>query len=68
MAHLSEDENMCESFEQDQDIHLATAARIFDVPIAEVNDDQRRKAKEINFGIIFGMVWCTIFLFTWLCF
>ncbi len=55
MAHLSDDENMCESFEQDQDIHLATAARIFDVPIAEVTDDQRRKAKEINFGIIFGM-------------
>ena len=55
MAHLSGDDNMCESFIEDQDIHRATASRIFGVPISDVTDDQRRKAKEINFGIIFGM-------------
>ena len=55
MAHLSEDEKMCASFENDLDIHTATAAQIFGVEIHEVNADQRRKAKEINFGIIYGM-------------
>jgi DNA polymerase-1 len=55
MAHLSNDERMCSSFEQDLDIHAATAAQVFEVPLSEVTDDQRRKAKEINFGIIYGM-------------
>ncbi len=55
MAHLSQDPNMCGSFEKDLDIHAATAARIFNIPIEEVDADHRRKAKEINFGIIFGM-------------
>jgi len=55
MAHLSKDPNMCESFKNDQDIHASTAARIFEIPIDEVTADHRRKAKEINFGIIFGM-------------
>ena len=55
MAHLSEDQAMIESFQSDLDIHAATAARIFNLPLEEVNSDQRRKAKEINFGIIYGM-------------
>jgi DNA polymerase-1 len=55
MAHLSQDPNMCDSFEKDLDIHAATAARIFEIPIEEVDEDHRRKAKEINFGIIYGM-------------
>jgi len=55
MAHLSGDEKMRESFENDLDIHQATAAQIFNVELSEVTTDQRRKAKEINFGIIYGM-------------
>jgi DNA polymerase-1 len=55
MAHLSDDREMCSSFEQDLDIHTATAANIFDITLSEVTEDQRRKAKEINFGIIYGM-------------
>jgi len=55
MAHLSNDEGMCTSFEKDQDIHTATAAKVFEISLSEVTDDQRRKAKEINFGIIYGM-------------
>jgi DNA polymerase-1 len=55
MAHLSQDPNMCDSFEKDLDIHATTAARIFEIPIEEVDAEHRRKAKEINFGIIFGM-------------
>ncbi len=55
MAHLSADEGMCSSFEKDQDIHVATAAQMFNIPLSEVTEDQRRKAKEINFGIIYGM-------------
>ena len=55
MAHLSRDENMIESFRQNLDIHAATAAQIFDIPLEQVTSDHRRKAKEINFGIIYGM-------------
>ena len=55
MAHLSEDESMCASFKEDLDIHAATAARVFNIALSEVTEDQRRKAKEINFGIIYGM-------------
>ena len=55
MAHLSGDAAMIESFKQNQDIHSKTAALIFGVPLEEVTSDQRRKAKEINFGIIYGM-------------
>jgi len=55
MAHLSGDEKMADSFKQNLDIHTATAALVFDIPIEEVDVDQRRKAKEINFGIIYGM-------------
>jgi len=55
MAHLSGDRKMRESFEEDLDIHAATAAQIMNVPLSQVTPDHRRKAKEINFGIIFGM-------------
>ena len=55
MAHLSDDEKMQDSFKKDFDIHQATAAQIFDVGLSEVTADHRRKAKEINFGIIYGM-------------
>jgi len=55
MAHLSGDQEMCSSFEHDQDIHASTAAKVFNIDLSEVSQDQRRKAKEINFGIIYGM-------------
>lgn len=55
MAHLSGDRNMLEAFASGQDIHSATAARIFRVPIVEVTSDMRRKAKTANFGIIYGI-------------
>jgi DNA polymerase-1 len=55
MAHLSEDENMIEAFRLDHDIHAATAARIFKLPIEDVDQDMRRKAKTANFGIIYGI-------------
>lgn len=55
MAHLSGDETMMQSFRQQRDIHRSTAALIFDIPENEVTSDHRRKAKEINFGIIYGM-------------
>jgi DNA polymerase-1 len=55
MAHLSEDKNMVEAFRSGQDIHAATAAKIFGVPISEVTREMRRKAKTANFGIIYGI-------------
>ncbi len=55
MAHLSADEAMIEAFAQGEDIHAATAARLFGVPLAEVTPEQRRKAKTANFGIIYGI-------------
>ena len=55
MAHLSQDENMMAAFNADQDIHAATAANIYKVPIEEVTSDMRRKAKTANFGIIYGI-------------
>ncbi|HTF56868.1 MAG TPA: DNA polymerase I [Planctomycetota bacterium] len=55
MAHLSADPRMTAAFLENRDIHRATAAEIFEVDPAEVTDDQRRKAKEINFGILYGM-------------
>lgn len=55
MAHLSQDENMIEAFTQGYDIHAATAAKIYKIPIEEVTADQRRKAKTANFGIIYGI-------------
>ncbi len=55
MAHLSKDENMIRAFLSDQDIHAATAANIYKVPIEQVTSDMRRKAKTANFGIIYGI-------------
>lgn len=55
MAHLSEDENMMEAFREGHDIHRATAAKIWHVDIDEVTDAQRKKAKQANFGIIYGI-------------
>ncbi len=55
MAHFSEDEHMIEAFCKGEDIHAATAAKIFGCPIADVTKDQRRKAKTANFGIIYGI-------------
>lgn len=55
MAHLSQDEHMLEAFRANQDIHAATAARIFKKPIEQITKDERRKAKTANFGIIYGI-------------
>lgn len=55
MAHLSKDANMIEAFNNDQDIHAATAAKIFKVDIADVDSSMRNKAKTANFGIIYGI-------------
>jgi len=55
MAHLSDDAGLLNAFSSDQDIHAATAAEVFGVPLAEVNAEQRRMAKVINFGLIYGM-------------
>lgn len=54
MAELSQDENMLEAFTLGHDIHKATAARVYGVAIDEVTSDQRRNAKAVNFGIIYG--------------
>lgn len=55
MAHLSQDPALIEAFSNGEDIHSATAARLFGVEISEVTSDQRRKAKTANFGIIYGI-------------
>jgi DNA polymerase-1 len=55
LAHLSGDEALLETFRRGEDIHRATAARIFGVPLADVTPDQRRGAKTINFGVLYGM-------------
>ena len=55
MAHLSGDANMIEAFKEGDDIHAATAAKIYKVDIKEVTADMRRKAKTANFGIIYGI-------------
>ncbi|MBQ7819370.1 MAG: DNA polymerase I [Bacteroidales bacterium] len=55
MAHLSEDENMVAAFKSGEDIHAATAAKIFNIPVGDVTSDMRRKAKTANFGIIYGI-------------
>ena len=55
IAELSKDENMIRAFIEKHDIHTATSARIFSVPLEEVTSDMRRKAKMVNFGIIYGI-------------
>ncbi len=55
MAHLSRDSQMVEAFSKGEDIHAATAAKIFKVSLGDVTNDMRRKAKTANFGIIYGI-------------
>ena len=55
MAHLSGDDGLLQAFNDGRDVHRATAAEVFDVEEEEVSGDQRRKAKAINFGLIYGM-------------
>ena len=54
-AHISEDEFLLRAFERDEDIHMATAAAVFNVAPAKVTSDQRRQAKAVNFGLLYGM-------------
>jgi DNA polymerase-1 len=55
MAHLSSDANMIQAFSDGTDIHAATAAKIYGIPLTNVTSDMRRKAKTANFGIIYGI-------------
>lgn len=55
LAHLSKDESLIEAFRNGEDIHRSTAAKVFMVSPEEVTDDMRRKAKEVNFGILYGL-------------
>jgi DNA polymerase-1 len=55
MAHLSQDENLCRAFADGHDIHRSTAAEIFGVTLDHVTNEQRQRAKTINFGLIYGM-------------
>jgi len=55
MAHLSQDENLLKAFANGWDIHKATASEIFQTPLEEVSSEQRRRAKAVNFGLIYGM-------------
>jgi DNA polymerase-1 len=55
MAHLSEDAALLSAFAEDRDVHEATAAEVFGVPLTAVDADQRRLAKTVNFGLIYGM-------------
>ena len=55
MAHLSEDSSLLKAFHDGQDVHRATASELFDITPLEVNPEQRRYAKVINFGLIYGM-------------
>ena len=55
MAHMSGDPNMLDAFRHNADIHATTAGKIYDIPLADVTSDMRRKAKTANFGIIYGI-------------
>jgi len=55
MAHLSDDPGLLKAFAEDRDIHTATASEVFGAPLEDVNNEQRRMAKVINFGLIYGM-------------
>ena len=55
MAHIAEDDNLLAAFRDGKDVHQATAAEIFGIPLDEVSSEQRRYAKVINFGLIYGM-------------
>ncbi len=55
MAHLSNDQGLLDAFAHDRDVHSATAAEVFDIELNDVSKEQRRRAKAINFGLIYGM-------------
>ena len=55
MAHLSADKGLLRAFDREQDVHRATAAEVFETALDDVTDDQRRSAKAINFGLMYGM-------------
>ncbi|RDT62912.1 DNA polymerase I, partial [Klebsiella pneumoniae] len=55
MAHLSRDKGLLTAFAEGKDIHRATAAEVFGLPLESVTNEQRRSAKAINFGLIYGM-------------
>ena len=55
MAHLSKDQGLLSAFEKEQDVHKATASDVFGIPLSDVKNEQRRSAKAINFGLIYGM-------------
>lgn len=55
MAHLSQDPMLIDAFQQGLDIHRATASEVFETPLDQVSDEQRRAAKAVNFGLIYGM-------------
>ena len=55
LAHISQDENMIAAFNSDEDIHTNTAAQVFDMPPLFVTPEMRRKAKAVNFGIVYGI-------------
>ncbi|ADZ89506.1 DNA polymerase I [Marinomonas mediterranea] len=55
MAHLSQDKGLLDAFAHDEDVHKATAAEVFEVAVDDVTAEQRRRAKAINFGLIYGM-------------
>ena len=55
VAHISQDEALLDAFRQDQDIHLTTAAAVYGIPLEDVTYNQRRFAKAVNFGLIYGM-------------
>jgi DNA polymerase-1 len=55
MAHISQDTHLLDAFNNDMDVHSATASMMFNLPIEQVTSEHRRKAKAINFGLIYGM-------------
>ncbi len=55
LAHISDDDGLCQAFLNGEDIHARTAAEVFGIPIAEVSREQRRRAKAVNFGIVYGI-------------
>lgn len=55
LAHLSEDQALIQAYKNHQDIHASTASEVFDIPIEEVTSNQRRDAKAVNFGIVYGI-------------
>src|SRR5262249_58663333 len=54
LAHYSQDASMSAAFDRDEDIHTLVASQVFGVPLAEVTSSQRRSAKAVNFGVIYG--------------